>query len=119
MGANDTETCGSPYALVASTTNGALTFNADGTFLYTPNAGFIGVDQFQYSVDLPDPPSLRRRILAGFRAPQGVPADIATVTITIEGPPPTSTTTTTPLPTTTVPPPPTTIVSGSTLPATR
>ncbi len=36
VGANDTETCGSPYALVASTTNGALTFNADGTFLYTP-----------------------------------------------------------------------------------
>ena len=31
-------------------TSGALTFNADGSFSYTPSAGFIGTDSFKYAV---------------------------------------------------------------------
>ena len=30
--------------------DGTLTLNADGSFLYTPNAGFFGNDTFTYSV---------------------------------------------------------------------
>lgn len=30
--------------------NGALTLEGDGSFSYTPEAGFVGVDQFQYTL---------------------------------------------------------------------
>ena len=30
--------------------NGTLTFNPDGTYTYSPNAGFVGEDQFEYQV---------------------------------------------------------------------
>ena len=37
-------------ALLGSTTsNGSLTLNADGSFNYTPNAGFWGTDSFTYT----------------------------------------------------------------------
>lgn len=40
---------GSVTALLESTvTNGVLVFNADGSFKYTPNAGFFGSDTFTY-----------------------------------------------------------------------
>jgi VCBS repeat-containing protein len=35
--------------LQTSTQHGALAFNADGTFDYTPNAGYQGVDTFTYT----------------------------------------------------------------------
>jgi hypothetical protein len=35
--------------LVSPTSNGSLTLNPDGSFLYTPNNGFVGTDQFTYS----------------------------------------------------------------------
>jgi len=38
------------FTLVSNVTNGSLTFNSNGTFLYTPNAGFSGTDTFEYSV---------------------------------------------------------------------
>ncbi|HEV3022715.1 MAG TPA: DUF4214 domain-containing protein, partial [Pirellulales bacterium] len=34
--------------LTSSTTHGQLLFNADGSFTYTPGAGFAGLDQFTY-----------------------------------------------------------------------
>ncbi len=34
----------------ASPTNGQLVLNQDGTFTYTPNAGFVGTDSFTYEV---------------------------------------------------------------------
>lgn len=48
--ANDTdpENDALTAVLVASTTHGSLTFNANGSFSYTPNAGFEGTDQFTY-----------------------------------------------------------------------
>ena len=36
--------------LVAGPANGAVAFNADGSFVYTPNANFAGVDSFTYHV---------------------------------------------------------------------
>ncbi|MCC4214765.1 Ig-like domain-containing protein, partial [Leeuwenhoekiella parthenopeia] len=38
------------YTVVTQPTNGTLVFNADGTYTYTPNDGFIGQDSFTYEV---------------------------------------------------------------------
>lgn len=35
---------------VLAPTNGTLVLNSDGTYTYTPNAGFVGTDRFQYEV---------------------------------------------------------------------
>ena len=54
--------------LVSDVTNGTLSLNDDGSFSYTPNGGFTGIDSFEYkannslpatvtlAVDLPLPP---------------------------------------------------------------
>ncbi|MCC7335230.1 MAG: cadherin domain-containing protein [Pirellulaceae bacterium] len=49
--ANDSDEDGDPLTavLVANAQHGSLTLNADGSFVYTPNAGFSGTDQFQYA----------------------------------------------------------------------
>ncbi|HUY32914.1 MAG TPA: DUF4214 domain-containing protein, partial [Pirellulales bacterium] len=50
--ANDTSNDGQPSSLravlISSTTHGTLVFNADGSFSYTPGAGFQGLDRFTY-----------------------------------------------------------------------
>ena len=50
--ANDTDADGDPLTVVAYTepTYGALDMNADGTFTYAPQAGFVGTDGFTYTV---------------------------------------------------------------------
>ena len=45
---NDEIPNGSTYLLLSSTTNGTLTFEADGKFCYSPSG--VGVDQFSYQV---------------------------------------------------------------------
>ncbi|HWB03374.1 MAG TPA: Ig-like domain-containing protein [Verrucomicrobiales bacterium] len=47
---NDTDVDGQTLSAVLNTgtTNGALSLNTDGSFLYTPNAGFSGIDTFTY-----------------------------------------------------------------------
>lgn len=47
---NDTDAEGDAKTAVVVTnpTNGSLTFNPDGTFVYTPTANFAGVDRFTY-----------------------------------------------------------------------
>ena len=35
---------------ISGPSNGTLVINADGTFIYTPNAGFFGTDQFVYEI---------------------------------------------------------------------
>lgn len=65
---NDRDPNGNPLtaALVTGPTKGTLTFNANGTFTYRPNAGFIGTDSFTY------------------RASDGLlQSNLATVTITV------------------------------------
>ena len=50
---NDTDADGDSLTatLISTTSNGALTFNTYGSFVYTPNANFNGVDSFVYEVD--------------------------------------------------------------------
>ncbi|MEM6688402.1 MAG: Ig-like domain-containing protein [Planctomycetota bacterium] len=47
---NDIDVDGEPLtaALVAGPTSGSLTLNVDGSFSYTPTAGFVGNDSFVY-----------------------------------------------------------------------
>ncbi len=45
---NNNDPTGLTASLVASPTGGQLTFNADGSFTYTPNANFAGADTFTY-----------------------------------------------------------------------
>jgi len=51
--ANDSDPDGDPLTavLLVSTTNGALTLNLDGSFSYTPDSGFVGIDTFTYQAD--------------------------------------------------------------------
>ncbi len=44
----DVETNPMSYTLLSFTQNGSVLFNFDGSFYYTPFAGFSGVDSFQY-----------------------------------------------------------------------
>jgi len=48
--ANDSDPNNDPLAatLVVGPSNGTLTFNADGSFTYTPAAGYSGLDSFTY-----------------------------------------------------------------------
>jgi len=48
--ASDSENDPLTYSLVNPVTHGTLEFNADGTFTYTPEAGFFGEDSFTYRV---------------------------------------------------------------------
>ncbi|MBF2003220.1 MAG: cadherin-like domain-containing protein [Synechococcales cyanobacterium M58_A2018_015] len=51
--ANDSDPDGNPLtaALVTAPSNGTLTLNRDGSFSYSPNAGFSGSDQFTYQAN--------------------------------------------------------------------
>ena len=40
-----------PHDRLLAPANGTLTMNADGSFLYTPRAGFVGVDHFSYCAE--------------------------------------------------------------------
>ena len=50
---NDTDPEGDPLTAVVATNpmNGTLTLNPDGSFTYTPNAGFFGSDSFTYQAN--------------------------------------------------------------------
>ena len=50
-GSSDAEGFGLTAALVAPPANGQVTVNADGSFTYTPTAGFSGTDSFTYRVE--------------------------------------------------------------------
>lgn len=51
--ANDTDPDGNPLsaALVGGPTSGTLALNPDGSFTYTPNAGYSGTDSFTYKAN--------------------------------------------------------------------
>src|SRR5262249_4839670 len=50
---NDTAPLGEAINLVSHTnpSHGSVTINADGSFVYTPNAGHFGSDSFTYTID--------------------------------------------------------------------
>ncbi|MEO1387519.1 MAG: DUF4347 domain-containing protein [Cyanobacteria bacterium J06634_6] len=52
VAANDSDPDGDDltYSVTSDVSNGTLSFNADGTFDYTPNADFTGTDSFTYEV---------------------------------------------------------------------
>jgi gliding motility-associated-like protein/uncharacterized repeat protein (TIGR01451 family) len=54
---NDVYPAGSVFTVVTDVpaTDGTILFNADGTFMFTPAAGFTGVTTFTYRVCLPAP----------------------------------------------------------------
>ena len=54
-GARDTYAPGSIFQQVSNPQHGVVSWNADGTFTYTPPQGWIGTDSFQYLVCLPAP----------------------------------------------------------------
>ena len=71
--ANDTDAQSNPLTaqLVSTTSNGTLALNANGSFTYTPNAGFSGTDSFTY------------------RASDGqATSNVATATIIVQAPAP-------------------------------
>ena len=51
--ANDQVANGATFVKTSDTTHGTLVFNPDGTFTYTPNAGYSGTDVYTYSVTNP------------------------------------------------------------------
>ena len=51
---SDIYTVGSVFTKTSDPANGTVVYNADGTFTYTPNAGFTGTDTFTYMVTAPD-----------------------------------------------------------------
>jgi hypothetical protein len=50
VGANDVVPPGFAMSLVYGPSFGDLVFNGDGSFVYTPDGGLIGVDQFAYQI---------------------------------------------------------------------
>ncbi|MCD4825546.1 MAG: cadherin-like domain-containing protein, partial [Phycisphaerae bacterium] len=49
VGASDPESSPLSYSLAEEPVHGAVTFNSDGTFTYTPIADFVGTDSFAYT----------------------------------------------------------------------
>lgn len=51
--ANDTDPDGNPLtaSLLTNATSGTVALNGNGSFVYTPNAGFFGVDSFTYAAN--------------------------------------------------------------------
>ena len=49
VAASDLENNSLTFQLVTGPTNGTLSFNPDGTFLYTPGANFFGADSFTFT----------------------------------------------------------------------
>lgn len=47
---NDSAEQGDVYSVVVNTENGTLEFNSDGSFIYTPNQDYFGIDSFTYEV---------------------------------------------------------------------
>jgi uncharacterized repeat protein (TIGR01451 family) len=69
VSANDIYPAGSVFDEVDGPDNGSIVFASNGSFIYTPDPGFTGIETFTYSVCL--------------AAPNGTVCDTATVTIVV------------------------------------
>jgi gliding motility-associated-like protein len=49
VSSNDENTSGFVYTVQVPPSNGSVTMASDGTFVYTPNSGFVGIDTFTYN----------------------------------------------------------------------
>jgi VCBS repeat-containing protein len=76
--------------LNTTTQNGTLSFNSDGTFLYTPNPGFSGLDSFTYQasdgIALSDPTTATITVAAAPTAVTDIYSVAAGQTLTIDAP---------------------------------
>jgi hypothetical protein len=53
-GTGDSFASGSTFTQTSQPANGSVVWNSDGTYTYTPNTGFTGVDSFTYEITAPD-----------------------------------------------------------------
>jgi hypothetical protein len=53
-GDRDTFAAGSVFAQTSQPANGSVVWNADGTYVYTPDDDFSGTDSFTYEITAPD-----------------------------------------------------------------
>ncbi len=76
--ANDVDTDGDPLTatVVDGPTNGDLTLNADGSFEYTPGAGFVGTDTFTYLANDGQADSNLAIVTVTVKAANGVPTAV-------------------------------------------
>ncbi|MBU6245715.1 MAG: tandem-95 repeat protein [Actinomycetales bacterium] len=79
--ANDTYPAGSVFTQTSSPANGTVAWNANGSYTYTPNPGFTGVDTFTYKVCMPAPNQARcasatERITVGEPEPKAAPQNL-------------------------------------------
>jgi hypothetical protein len=72
LSANDGAPTGSTFTKLTNPSNGTVVVNPNGSYTYTPNRNFVGVDRFNYQVCLP--------------APNQTVCATATATITVVGP---------------------------------
>lgn len=59
---------GDQAQIISSTAHGALTLNSDGTFTYTPNPSFQGLDRFTYQESGNGAPGTATATLLSYRA---------------------------------------------------
>ncbi|WP_435021367.1 Ig-like domain-containing protein [Tundrisphaera sp. TA3] len=92
---NDTDPDGSPLTavLVTGPANGTLVLNPNGSFTYTPNAGFVGTDTFTYrasdGTNLSNPVGVTVVVAAAISGPVALPDTYTTPSgsgLTIPGP---------------------------------
>ncbi len=78
---NDTDVDGGSLTvvLVSGTSNGSVTLNADGSFLYTPNAGFNGSDSFTYTANDGTVDSNNATVSITVNPVNDAPADVVTI----------------------------------------
>jgi hypothetical protein len=71
---NDSDAENTPLIaeLVTPATNGSVTLNADGSFTYTPTAGFVGMDSFTYRASDGQDWSAAATVTIAVTAPQPV-----------------------------------------------
>jgi gliding motility-associated-like protein len=67
--------------LINNPTNGTVTLNADGTFTYTPNTGYTGVDMFTYEVCDPSETCDEAVVTITILPASCVPAEVDDITI--------------------------------------
>lgn len=72
LAANDGAPAGSTFTKLTDPSNGTVVVNPSGSYTYTPNRNFVGVDRFTYQVCMP--------------APNQTVCATATATITVVGP---------------------------------
>lgn len=87
--ANDTRSGSAPLtaALVSGPSHGTLVFDADGSFAYTPDAGFVGLDAFHYKAADAGGETGAARVVIAVRRPNRAPAGEADAVATVAGKP--------------------------------